>query len=84
MIPVLPPGTLVWALKRPRKIMVGDVIVFRHEGKEKIKRAQDILPDNKIFVLGDHQETSTDSRHFGPINKSDVLARVIWPDVKQR
>jgi len=84
MVPILPPGTYVWGWKPAKKFRVGDVIIFEHDGKEKIKRIQDIQPDGKFFVLGEHRETSTDSRHFGAIDPSSVLAKIIWPSVKPK
>lgn len=78
MVPVLPPETTVVGLAYFRSIMPGDVVVVGHEGREKIKRV-DQVKDEKIYLLGDHPETSTDSRHFGWVPMEMVIARIIWP-----
>lgn len=81
MVPVLPPNTLVIGLGWNRSYQAGDVIIFEHNGRERIKRIQEVLGDGSLFVVGEHSETSKDSRHFGAIDPRNVLARVIWPKV---
>lgn len=77
MVPTLPPKTLVIGV-RWRDIKPGHVVVARHEGREKIKRIEDIR-DREVYLVGDHPESSTDSRHFGWIPIEDVLVRIVWP-----
>ena len=77
MMPVLPPGTLV-AARRPTRMRQGDVVIFYHEGREKIKRISE-LKDGRVYLLGDHADASTDSRQFGWIPLEMVIAKVIWP-----
>ena len=81
MVPVLPPKTLVFGFRHFRNLQPGNVVVVNHNGKEKIKRISE-LKDNQIFLLGDHPETSTDSRHFGWLPVAVVKAKIIWPRTK--
>lgn len=78
MLPTLRPGQLVIAANFFNRVKVNDIVIIRHEGKEKIKRIT-YLTDSTIFVVGDNQRVSTDSRHFGPLEPSALLGKVIWP-----
>lgn len=78
MVPVLPPGTLVFALRWYRKIKPDKVIIFTRENRETIKRV-DHIESEGIYVLGDHPDTSTDSRQYGLIPSESVEAVVVWP-----
>ena len=77
MLPNLKPGKIVigWNYGKPK---VGEIIIFRHNGLEKIKRVGNIDHD-KFFVFGDSPNDSTDSRQFGSIDTDQILARVVWP-----
>ncbi len=79
MLPTLKPGQDVlcfnWAyiFSKPKK---GDIVVIRHQGKEIIKRIQKVH-DREYFVEGDNKEESVDSRNFGPIEKQEIIGKVI-------
>lgn len=55
----------------------GDIVVIKQEGKEIVKRVQKVV-DRKVFVTGDNQEESTDSRHFGPVGMDQIVGKVIY------
>ena len=37
-----------------------------------------ILADDEYFVLGDNRNHSCDSREIGPINKKQMIGKIIW------
>jgi|SRR5579885_2755252 len=76
MWPTLVPGRLVVGRRWFSHVRPGDVIIFRHQGLEKIKRVQRVEA-GQVFVVGDNPDTSTDSRHFGWIPARAVVAK-IW------
>ncbi len=78
MLPALRPGFVVLATGRFKALLVGDVVIVRHGGLEKIKRIADIKGD-RLYLRGDNEAHSTDSRSFGWLHESVVVARVIWP-----
>lgn len=77
MLPKLKAGqdVLVWCWFYTPK--VGDIVVIKVNGKEMIKRVQK-TDDRRIFVVGDNEKESTDSRKFGPINRKQIIGKVIW------
>jgi type IV secretory pathway protease TraF len=46
-----------------------------------------VLAPDEYWVEGDREEASTDSRHFGPIRREQVKAKVLlvyWPKERRR
>jgi len=80
MTPTLAPGDFVLVNTRAFKNklpVVGDVVVARHpyQARMIIKRVSDVT-DHGVSVLGDHRESSTDSRSFGQIDFSALIGQV--------
>jgi phage repressor protein C with HTH and peptisase S24 domain len=80
MAPTYREGQLV-ALISSNRLQIGDVIMFEHDGLEKIKRIARV-DDRRLYVLGDNPQASKDSRQFGWIGMESVRGKVIWPKVR--
>lgn len=78
MSPKLEPGQVLLATPLFREIHPGQVIIIDQGGKQKVKRIEEIR-DDKVFVIGDNLNASTDSRHFGWLPEDKIVARVFWP-----
>jgi phage repressor protein C with HTH and peptisase S24 domain len=80
MIPTLAPGErLLVRLDGP--IVVGDIVVFKRTTQFDVKRVLHIEAEG-VFVQGDNELVSTDSRTYGLIPFDDVLGTVtyrLWP-----
>ena len=75
-------GDFVLIAKIPfllNRLRADDTIAFRHpEYGVMIKKIETLEPEgDKIFVVGTHDH-SVDSRRFGPIQRDDILGKVIW------
>lgn len=79
MLPALKPGKGIlcfnWAyiFGKPK---TGDIVVLQVGGKLMIKRIQKINA-TQIFVAGDNQKHSTDSRNFGWIKIRQITGKVV-------
>jgi inner membrane protease subunit 1 len=98
MVPTLLPGDRALAVsgRGPRK---GDVMVVEHPerlGYEMVKRVAALpgesvgeraLGGDEYWVVGDREDASSDSRHFGPVRQEHLKARVLlvyWPKERRR
>jgi signal peptidase I len=91
MEPALHAGDWVIAVKRPRRLRRGDVVVVEHPGRpgfELVKRVAalpgDALPDgtavppDAMWLLGDNPGAgSVDSRTLGPLPSDLIRARAV-------
>ena len=82
MLPALAADRLVVA-RRTRRSRPGDVVIVLHGGLEKVKRVAQVS-DGQVFVLGDNPAHSTDSRTFGWLPQSVVIAKVMWPKIARK
>ncbi len=76
MIPALAPGEQVLA-RRAVRIRTGAVVVVRRPHGYDVKRIARVSGD-EVWVEGDNREVSTDSRTYGAVRTSDVVAEVRW------
>ncbi len=77
MLPTLKPNQDVLVLCWFFEAKKGDLVVFKKNGKEMIKRISAIKED-KFFVLGDNPKESTDSRSFGAISRNEIIGKVTY------
>ena len=75
-----------WVLiRRTTRVFPGEIVVAERSNSNKldiVKRMAFSLPikssnPDHLFLKGDNESASTDSRDFGPINATDVLG-VVW------
>lgn len=77
MFPTLKPGQdiLVFNWKyffaKPK---VRDIVVTK---SKIVKRVQKVEGD-KVYLIGDNRQESTDSRSFGPVFKAEIVGKVVY------
>jgi nickel-type superoxide dismutase maturation protease len=79
MMPTLKHNQIVFASSIPfffKKPKIGDIVILQY-GRCIIKRIAG-AKENKIFVVGDNEKRSTDSREFGWIDKRKIIGKVIF------
>lgn len=55
----------------------GQIVIFAHNGLEKIKRIKAVTKSGSVEFVGDNQQVSTDSRTFGLLDAEVIIARVL-------
>lgn len=78
MQPALVEGSLVVMKAVPaREIRLGDIVLVRHpyRGVHLVKRVAAKDRDGRLWVMGDADDGSTDSRSFGAISPDRLLGR---------
>jgi phage repressor protein C with HTH and peptisase S24 domain len=80
MIPTLAPGERI-LVRHDGPIVLGDIAVFERASQFEVKRIIRIESEG-IFVQGDNDLVSTDSRTYGLIPHEDVIGVAsyrLWP-----
>ena len=77
MLPTLAPGEYVVA-RRGTPPRPGAVVVVRRPDRLVVKRVTRLTGDGRVWVQGDNDAVTTDSRTFGPVERADVLGEVRW------
>jgi phage repressor protein C with HTH and peptisase S24 domain len=76
-MPTLSNGQIVIA-HQIRNFKVGQVVIAHVDGREVVKRIQEIKKGS-VFLLGDNEKHSTDSRVYGYISDVNIEGIVFWP-----
>ena len=77
MLPCYRPGQTV-IINTSRNFKVGDVVVAFQHGREVMKRITK-MKDGHVFLEGDNEKASTDSRDYGWLIDRHVVGKVAWP-----
>ena len=80
--PEIGEGDFVLISKIPfcmNSLHAGDVVVFNHAAYGTlIKRIETVLQGGEAYFVVGSDEFSVDSRRFGPIDRDDLIGKVIW------
>jgi signal peptidase I len=52
------------------------------EYRDNRSMAETVIPEDSYFMMGDHRSISSDSREFGPVDRSLIYGKaafVYWP-----
>lgn len=82
MFPALREGQDLVSVNWFYKVKAGDIVVLKQDGKEIVKRVQNVY-DREVFVTGDNPKESTDSREFGPVSMDQVVGKVVYSSYGQ-
>lgn len=76
MIPTYAPGERL-LIRYGAGFEVGDVVVLRHMDRIEIKRVKSLNADG-VWVEGDNDPVSTDSRSYGSVPTQAIIGKVVY------
>lgn len=76
MVPAYAPGERV-IVKYGATYEIGDVVLVDFKDRIDIKRVKSITGE-QVFIEGDNTAVSVDSRQYGPVKNTRVIAKVIY------
>ena len=95
MEPTLPAGSVIVGSRIHREVRCGDIVVFKRNGIYMVKRikavegdrvihkgVEMVVPQNGLYVVGDNEEESYDSRFWEEpfVEEHEVVAIVLTND----
>jgi len=64
---------------RDNQLYINDELVnYNFETKGNVEDFIIVLGEDEYYIMGDNREDSIDSRHFGAINKENIVGRVLF------
>lgn len=76
MAPGIPDGSIVIFNRLESEYEAEDVVITFLNDKEIIKRI-DSIENGQVFLKGDNEAVSIDSRKFGTISEEEIVGRVV-------
>lgn len=76
MVPTLAPGERL-LVRYGGTFTIDDLVLVKRPDQIDVKRINKVFED-RFYVIGDNLDVSIDSRHYGPVKESDVIAKVVW------
>ena len=76
MLPTLKPGQLMLFI-RWFSYRAGDIVMVRHEGKEKVKRIKEKNKE-EFYLIADNNDPGHESHELGWIPKDEIIAKAIF------
>ncbi len=75
MLPELKPGDIL-LIGNKTKLIKGSVVMAINNEREIVKRIA-AIENNKYFLEGDNKKASTDSRHYGVFELTQIIGKVV-------